>query len=305
MMIGELMTAIGACASPDDRVSVVVAKMRENHCSCALISEDGSPLGILTERDIVRVFLQSLTNDDIADMAISELMTRDPICLSISTSLYDALILARSHKVRHFPVIDNDEQLVGLVTQTDMVNAYITFVEQQADLKKENQHLKLLLNEDVLMKIGNRRAMEVELEFSEASAKRYKKNYCVALLDVDWFKKYNDHYGHPKGDATLQAFAAEVKSQMRDSDMVFRYGGEELLLLMPETSPEEAINAAERARAAVENMMLPHGESTFGFLTLSVGVASGGQEPWQALVKRADEALYKAKDSGRNRVVAV
>jgi diguanylate cyclase (GGDEF)-like protein len=302
--IGELMTAIDSFVRSTDRLSAVVSTMRAHKRSCALVSDDGSPLGILTERDIVRIFDECLSVTSLTDKAVSEVMTKDPMCLSTSMSIYDALVLARSHNVRHFPVVNEDDKVVGLVTQTDMVNAYVTLMEQKVGLEKENQELKLLLHEDALMKIGNRRAMEVELEFIEAMAKRYDKRYAIALLDVDWFKQYNDHYGHQMGDETLLAFASTIKAQMRDADRVFRYGGEELLMLMPDTLAAEAIDVAEHARLAVESMMLPHSQSRFGFLTLSVGVALGGQEPWQDLVKRADTALYQAKDSGRNKVIA-
>jgi len=278
--------------------------MRANKLSCALISDDGSPLGILTERDIVRIFAQCLPTTSLIDRAVGQVMTKDPMCLSTSTSLYDALVLARSHNVRHFPVVNEADKMVGLVTQTNIVNAYIALMEQKTGLENENEELKLLLHEDALMKIGNRRAMEVELEFTEATAKRYNKIYAIALLDVDWFKQYNDHYGHQRGDETLLAFASTIKTQMREADRVFRYGGEELLVLMPDTMVQEAINVAERARLAVESMMLPHSQSQFGFLTLSIGVALGGKEPWRDLVKRADTALYQAKDSGRNKVIA-
>ena len=304
MNIGELMTTIDSFVKSTDRLSAVVSSMRANKLSCALISDDGSPLGILTERDIVRIFAQCLPTTSLIDRAVGQVMTKDPMCLSTSTSLYDALVLARSHNVRHFPVVNEADKMVGLVTQTNIVNAYIALMEQKTGLENENEELKLLLHEDALMKIGNRRAMEVELEFTEATAKRYNKIYAIALLDVDWFKQYNDHYGHQRGDETLLAFASTIKTQMREADRVFRYGGEELLVLMPDTMVQEAINVAERARLAVESMMLPHSQSQFGFLTLSIGVALGGKEPWRDLVKRADTALYQAKDSGRNKVIA-
>ncbi|MFT5014623.1 MAG: diguanylate cyclase (GGDEF)-like protein [Dinoroseobacter sp.] len=304
MNIGELMTTINSFVKSTDRLSAVVSSMTANKLSCALISDDGTPLGILTERDIVRIFAQCLSTTSLIDRAVSQVMTKDPMCLSTSTTLYDALVLARSHNVRHFPVVNDDDKMVGLVTQTNIVNAYIALMEKKAGLEKENEELKLLLHEDALMKIGNRRAMEVELDFTAATAKRYNKHYSIALLDVDWFKQYNDHYGHQRGDETLLAFASAIKTQLREADRVFRYGGEELLMLMPDTMVQEAINVAECARLAVESMMLPHSQSRFGFLTLSVGVALGGKEPWRDLVKQADSALYQAKDSGRNRVIA-
>ncbi len=304
MIIGELMTDVVAGVSPSDRLVEAVNIMCEKKCSCVLVSENGFPKGIITERDIVRLFSQTLATQSITDAAVAEVMTKDPVCVQQTTSLYDALVLARSRKLRHLLVINEHEQLVGLVTQTDMVDAYVHLIERQSQLETENHELHLLSNEDALMKIGNRRAMEVELNFTEASAKRYKKGYAIALLDVDFFKKYNDYYGHQRGDNALRALADAIKGSMRVSDRVYRYGGEEILLLMPETNTEDAIIASERVREAVETMGLPHKESPFECLTISVGVAASCDETWQQLIESADKALYDAKNSGRNKVVA-
>ena len=105
------------------------------------------------------------------------------------------------------------------------------------------------------------------------------------------------------GDEALQALAEAIKGSKRDADRVYRYGGEEILLLMPETNRADALVAAERVRAAVEEMCRPHEESPFDYLTISIGVAAGEQGPWQQMVAKADSALYQAKDSGRNKVV--
>ena len=303
MQIGDLMTPLDTFVNPADRLSDVVRVMHANRWSCVLISADGTPGGILTERDIVGFFDQCMNGHALIDCSVGQVMTKDPLCLDAAMPLYDALMLARSHHVRHFPCVNDEDRLVGIVTQTDIVNAYVALIEKSTDLQQENEELKLLLNEDAMLKIGNRRAMEVELAFTEASSRRYQKPYAVALLDVDFFKQYNDYYGHQMGDKTLLAFAETIKGQMRDEDRVFRYGGEELLLLMPDTSSEDAMVVAERARRSVEEMMLPHVDSFYGVVTLSVGVARGQDEPWQELVKRADIALYEAKDTGRNRVV--
>ena len=276
--------------------------MREKQCSCVLVSEDGFPKGILTERDVVNLFSDALQQQIIPDISIAEAMTVEPVCVHTTDSLYDALILARSRKLRHLLVVDENDKLVGLITQTDMLDVYLQLMERQVELETENQQLYLLSNKDPLMGIGNRRAMDVELAFTDASSKRYNKTYALALMDVDFFKKYNDRYGHQKGDEALQALAVAIQSSMRDSDRLYRYGGEEILLLMPETSAVDARVAAERIRQAVQNMNLPHTETEPGCLTISVGVASGQQENWQQLVVNADKALYKAKQSGRNKV---
>jgi len=229
-------------------------------------------------------------------------MTIEPVCVHESTSLYDGLLLAQSRGLRHILVVDENELLVGLVTQTDMTNAYVKLLERQTELETANQALHLLSFEDSLMGIGNRRAMEVELSFAEALEKRYKKTYAVALIDVDFFKKYNDHYGHQAGDDALVAIVCAIKSSMRETDKLFRYGGEEILLFMPETRAEYALIPAERARKAVQALQLPHSESPLDRVSISVGVAYEQGEEWQALVARADQALYKAKESGRDKV---
>jgi diguanylate cyclase (GGDEF)-like protein len=303
MIIGDIMTAINAGVTPDDILSTVITLMRDKRCSCVIISEQGYPKGILTERDVVRIFADTLTKSIIPECPISEVMTPEPVCVKQSTSLYDALLLARSRKLRHLLVVGDDDRLVGLVTQTDMADAYVDLLDRQTVLESENQQLQLLSYEDALMKIGNRRAMEVELEFTEASAKRYNKTYAIALIDVDFFKNYNDSYGHQLGDNALQALAKAINDGKRDADRVYRYGGEEVLLLMPETNTTDALVAAERVRTAVLNLQLPHEDSHFDCLTISIGVAAGGQGTWQQIVAKADDALYKAKDSGRNKVI--
>jgi len=144
--------------------------------------------------------------------------------------------------------------------------------------------------------------MTIALDFIEASSKRYKNTYSVALIDVDFFKKYNDHYGHQAGDKVLVAIANAIKSSMRETDQLFRYGGEEILLLLPETGAKDAYIAAERARKAVQAIQLPHKRSPFDNVTISVGVASEQGKEWQKLISYADQVLYKAKEFGRNKV---
>jgi diguanylate cyclase (GGDEF)-like protein len=304
MNIGELMSELSAVVSPDDSLASAVALMKSKRCSCVLITQDGYPKGILTERDVVGIFADAMAQQTIPDVTIGKVMTLEPVCVNQATSLYDALLFARSRKLRHILVVNDDELLVGLVTQTDMMNAYMHLIERQAELESQNQKLHLLSHKDALMNIGNRRAMEVELAYTQATAKRYQKTYAIALIDVDYFKKYNDCYGHQMGDEALQALAVAIKGAMRDTDRVYRYGGEELLLLMPETSIADAVVAAERIRQAVEHMQRPHKDSPLACLTISAGVASGADQPWQSLLKRADEALYQAKETGRNKVVA-
>lgn len=297
------MTAVKTGVAPTASLSTVIALMSENMCSCVVISEEGVPTGIFTERDAVGILDKLVHHQQDPSIAISEVMSKDPVSVQKTTPLYDALLLIRKRRLRHLIVMDEQNQLAGLVTQSDIVAAYVTMFEQQNKLESANQALYLLSNEDELMRIGNRRAMTIELNFTAASARRYDKTYSVALMDVDYFKKYNDYYGHQLGDDALKTLANAVKTSMRDTDRLFRYGGEELLLIMPESNLAEAAVAAERVRKGVEVLQREHKDSPFGQLTLSVGVATGHKDPWLAVVKAADAALYQAKETGRNKVV--
>jgi diguanylate cyclase (GGDEF)-like protein len=155
---------------------------------------------------------------------------------------------------------------------------------------------------DALTGIGNRLRLAEDLETLRGRVERYGHVYCVALFDVDSFKAYNDANGHPAGDEVLRAVAGALREQMRSGDAVYRYGGEEFLVLMPEQSVDSSARGAERLRAAVEALAIPHPGG--GVVTVSVGVAGlddGSRRP-DELLELADRALYRAKESGRNRV---
>ncbi|HYP22776.1 MAG TPA: GGDEF domain-containing protein [Actinomycetota bacterium] len=158
---------------------------------------------------------------------------------------------------------------------------------------------------DALTGLGNRMALDEDLDQLQARVTRYGHRYCVALLDVDHFKAYNDSYGHQAGDQALRTVAAQISAQARGGDAVYRYGGEEFLCIFPEQTLETAAIAAERMRSSLEQLAVPHGDSDFGVLTMSGGLAildSSGSKSVGEVLKDADEALYLAKRLGRNRI---
>lgn len=138
-------------------------------------------------------------------------------------------------------------------------------------------------------------------------ARRYKRDFSLIMIDIDFFKRYNDTHGHPKGDRLLKDFSGILKMIMRNSDITARYGGEEFVVILPETSKDTAVKAAEKIRKEVESEDFEGGETQpGGRVTISLGVASysEGLRSADDLVKSADDALYRAKEQGRNRVCA-
>ncbi|MBW6434686.1 diguanylate cyclase [Actinoplanes hulinensis] len=179
--------------------------------------------------------------------------------------------------------------------------------ERTEELAAANHQLELLTVTDPLTGLPNRRKLTVFLDEAWQRAARSREPVGIAMIDIDHFKKYNDHYGHQSGDDTLKLVAEALLASARTTDLVARYGGEEFCIVMPGASPENAMVVAERACRAVSRLAEPHALADGGVVTVSVGVTSGspadGDEP-EHMIKFADEALYAAKNAGRNRVVA-
>jgi diguanylate cyclase (GGDEF)-like protein len=159
---------------------------------------------------------------------------------------------------------------------------------------------------DHLTHVANRRRFGQVIDVEWRSALRWGKPLSLILLDVDQFKRYNDTYGHPGGDAALVEVGRALEgATKRPRDLTARYGGEEFAVLLPETDTTNALVVAERMRAAVAALAIPHsGNPPFDILTVSLGIASlipQAEESAKALFRLADEALYTAKHRGRNR----
>ena len=129
--------------------------------------------------------------------------------------------------------------------------------------------------EDPLTQLGNRRRLREEIEMLRARVERYGHSYSAVLCDVDYFKVYNDHYGHLAGDEVLQKVAQMITDQCRSGDTAYRYGEEEFLVILPEQSLESAIEVADRLRRKIEALQIPHeANDPPGVVTISAGVAT-------------------------------
>ena len=178
--------------------------------------------------------------------------------------------------------------------------------ERTRDLAQATHALEVLSLTDGLTDIANRRRFDQVLADEMKRASRLSEPLTLMMLDVDLFKNYNDRYGHHAGDECLRAIAALLQSHARRaSDLAARYGGEEFAFICADTSGAAALELAESICAAMTALALPHAHSPFGSVTLSIGVATlvpvPGAEP-RVLIERADAAMYRAKNMGRNRV---
>jgi two-component system, cell cycle response regulator len=178
----------------------------------------------------------------------------------------------------------------------------------QDALEKANQKLERLAMIDGLTQVANRRQFDECLNTEWLRAKRNKNVLSLILCDIDFFKLYNDNYGHQEGDKCLRAVAQAIQSVVkRPADLVARYGGEEFVVALPDTYSEGAVCLAEQIREKVGSLRIPHVRSqAVPYVTLSLGVSSmapRGEIPPENLIVAADEALYTAKKQGRNRVV--
>ncbi|WP_148861054.1 diguanylate cyclase [Marinobacter fonticola] len=180
--------------------------------------------------------------------------------------------------------------------------------EAEDRLISSNRDLEKLSTTDQLTGLANRRSLDRFLDQTSQNGLAGSQMLSVLMCDVDCFKLYNDVYGHQAGDECLRRIAATLTDVVRrPTDLIVRYGGEEFAVVLPGTSESDALVIAERIRAAVDGLRMPHETSTVDdHVTLSIGLSTLGPENTRRarqLFSQADEALYKAKSQGRNRVV--
>jgi diguanylate cyclase (GGDEF)-like protein len=180
--------------------------------------------------------------------------------------------------------------------------------DRNRQLRDARQQLTDLANVDELTGLGNRRLVNKALQDEINRARRSGAQLSVILLDVDYFKLYNDTYGHPAGDAVLQQLADLMqRATTRAGEVVARYGGEEFILVLPGAAASVALRTAQRLKALIINEAIPHKASRVeDFITVSQGLVTvrpDSELSPEELVKMADDALYKAKDAGRNMII--
>jgi diguanylate cyclase (GGDEF)-like protein len=227
-------------------------------------------------------------------------------------------LLTNNDKIGAFPLISEEGEITGCIVARSTLDVLskrdISYLEQLTrqsaiTINRANSYSKILqyATIDALTNLNNRRQFELRLGQEIATTKRQKNSLCAMMIDIDFFKKVNDTYGHASGDAVLRGVASIIKSALRESDIPSRYGGEEFAILLPYTHIKEAEIVGERLRNAVENSPLPINDENADTKTINVTISMGlaefiYDETGEELFERADNALYEAKKSCRNKV---
>ena len=202
--------------------------------------------------------------------------------------------------------VDLDDLEARLIAADRVVRAYRALAARNVGLRHDSQAYFREARVDPLTGIANRLRLEEDLAALQAHMARYGGRSCIAMCDLDQFKRYNDHYGHLAGDEALRLVASAIQAGLRRADRVYRYGGEEFLVVLPEQTSEGAALAMGRVREAIERLRIAHAPGAkHPVLTISIGVAAidarRGDAPRDAIA-RADRALYRAKGQRGNAV---
>ncbi|MBE9032302.1 diguanylate cyclase [filamentous cyanobacterium LEGE 11480] len=325
LRIGDVMTANVVCAYPADSFLDVVAMMAAQSVSCVVIIDPVSemPLGIITERDVVRFHAES---QDLSVLTAGQCMTQPLVTMQPHHSLWQVHQKMQEMHVRRLVISYATGQLAGIITQTqllrmmDPVEIHQTMQQMQSvidrqtsELQRLNQQLKATNQDlgrqakiDELTQVANRRSFNQSFsQLLQRSAGRHNA-ISLLLIDVDHFKLFNDTYGHVAGDRCLFKVAQVLKGLAQTpQDLCARYGGEEFALLLPGADLAEAEKIAQQAIQQVQKLAITHAASlTHDYVTISIGVLATicriDSAP-EALLQMADTALYEAKQTGRNR----
>ncbi len=198
---------------------------------------------------------------------------------------------------------------VSAIVLRAKIRAMERIASMRNQLRQANAKLQRLSQRDSLTGLYNRRTFNELASNQWALSQRQRSSLSLIMLDIDHFKQYNDHYGHPRGDACLQQVAEAMQGVLqRPTDLLARYGGEEFIALLPDTDISGARKVGENLRNAINSLNLPHALSpTASHLTVSMGIACGDYAAnisLESLISLADQLLYHAKSSGRNRICA-
>lgn len=277
----------------------------------------GEILDTVISNHLVYLFLKDKNNEN---KLIYPHACHDKTILKTVNQITTDYKISEDKKTGYFPLISENNTIGCLVTKStdeELSKQELYYIQQltkqtATTITRANVYADILKHAtlDALTGFYNRRQLDERIKQETASAKRKKTPLCAIMIDIDYFKKVNDTYGHAAGDLILKTVAKIMRSQLREYDIAGRYGGEEFVILLPQTNIEEALTVAERLRKSVEKKVIDiekvntKNKTKTISVTISLGVYSFNlTDKPEILIMNADKALYQAKESGRNRVV--
>ena len=292
-------------AKKDEIISELLQKMTTSSFDNIIVVEDSKPIGILTTKDVMKL----IKDGENLDLPVSSYMSSPVDTISKNASIKEALDFVKLKHYKRVVVVDNDGDLVGIVSQKELISLTYSrwamlmkeyheeLTEINSMLENKNKEYAQMASTDPLTGLYNRHKFsELYLSSYEVMTQR-ENSMSLILLDIDHFKKINDTYGHNAGDSVLVQVSHALLKTLRNIDVVCRWGGEEFVLLLPTATLEQAIYLAEKLRIYIQDLDLNPIEqisASFGVSLVKVG------DDMEDVIDRADKALYLAKDSGRN-----
>lgn len=284
--------------------------MKNKHVDAVIIIDNHhKPLGIFTTKD----FLNIIENDLDLNIPIQNYMSSPLQTLPDTIRIFEALDFIKEKHFKRLIVTNSDGEISGLITQTELLrvvnNKWMELIKEKGiklskineNLIEKTKNLEKKASTDYLTKLPNRRKFNSLVEYELKQVQRYPEmDFSILIFDIDNFKKINDTFGHDIGDKILQELAKIVKISLRNSDLACRWGGEEFAIALTHTSLEDSFLVAQKIRSSVENHKFVKNIN----VTCSFGLSQFHlNDTYATLFKRADEALYEAKNTGKNKVV--
>ncbi len=293
--VKEYMTSPILSVDNDATLKEVADFMNSHKTSVVLVrNKNHGYIGVVTDADFTHKV--AVKEYSVNTTTIESIMSAPIKAVDGSMFMADANGIIRQSGIRHLAVTENGE-FIGLLSAMNFFEYY----------KDVEEHLSNLAVHDGLTGIYNRRYFDETLAREWKRTMREKAPLSLIMLDIDYFKKYNDTYGHQAGDECLRQVATTISGALRrPADMAARYGGEEFVVVLPNLKLEDSAKFGETIRAKIEALKMEHKQSDANpFITVSLGIASvvpSSISSYEELVGAADKALYSAKNKGRNRV---
>lgn len=291
--------------SKEEKTSSLLQEMMHSSFDNVVIVENLKPIGILTTKDIVRL----IQSDVDFTLSVEHYMSHPVETILKDTTIKEALLFLQKKKYKRAIVVNENGELSGIISQKELISLtysrwLLLMKEYQAELREintlledQNKEFEQKASTDLLTGLYNRYKFSELYLISYQTMVQRNGAMSLILLDIDFFKKVNDQHGHNSGDRVLVQVAHALLKNLRNIDIVCRWGGEEFIVLLPTATLENARVLAEKIRCYIHEMPL----DTVGHISVSLGVAEVHPlESMESVIERADKALYLAKRCGRN-----